>query len=88
MSNDNINLVTTDNTSRCTSDSLTVPGVSEYAPLPNSNQSPPSWDRGPTKEDYNYMQRKFPILHELYVKFINHKILLDPFNFNMFNQYI
>ncbi|XP_075976745.1 DREAM core complex component lin-52 [Anticarsia gemmatalis] len=34
-----------------------IPGVSEFAPLPNSNLSPPSWNRGVTKEDYNYMQQ-------------------------------
>ncbi|KAJ8719714.1 hypothetical protein PYW08_011889 [Mythimna loreyi] len=34
-----------------------IPGVSEFAPLPSSNQSPPSWTKGATKEDYNYMQQ-------------------------------
>ncbi|CAB3247185.1 unnamed protein product [Arctia plantaginis] len=34
-----------------------IPGVSEFAPLPNSNQSPPAWNRGVTKEDCNYMQQ-------------------------------
>ncbi|XP_021201498.3 protein lin-52 homolog [Helicoverpa armigera] len=35
-----------------------IPGVSEFAPLPSANQSPPSWSKGAaTKEDYTYMQQ-------------------------------
>ncbi|XP_049875256.1 protein lin-52 homolog [Pectinophora gossypiella] len=34
-----------------------IPGVSEFAPQHNANQSPPSWNRGLTKEDISYMQR-------------------------------
>lgn len=43
---------------KCPNDSLVVPGVSEFAPLQNPNQSPPPWNKGLSKEDYNYMQRK------------------------------
>lgn len=59
MSNVTINVTNSDDGSQCSTSSFTVPGVSEFAPLPNSNQSPPSWNRGVTKEDYNYMQREF-----------------------------
>ncbi|XP_059062921.1 protein lin-52 homolog isoform X2 [Achroia grisella] len=34
-----------------------IPGVSEFAAMHNANQSPPSWNRGFTKEDINYMQQ-------------------------------
>ncbi|XP_063828642.1 protein lin-52 homolog [Ostrinia nubilalis] len=34
-----------------------IPGVSEFAPVQNANQSPPSWNKGLTKEDYTYMQQ-------------------------------
>ncbi|XP_041981341.1 protein lin-52 homolog isoform X2 [Aricia agestis] len=34
-----------------------IPGVSEYAPQQNSNQSPPSWSGRFTKEDYKHMQQ-------------------------------
>ncbi|XP_026752513.1 protein lin-52 homolog [Galleria mellonella] len=34
-----------------------IPGVSEFAAMHNANQSPPSWSRGFTKEDINYMQQ-------------------------------
>ncbi|KAL0829253.1 hypothetical protein ABMA28_004074 [Loxostege sticticalis] len=34
-----------------------IPGVSEFAPVQNANQSPPSWSKGFTKEDYSYMQQ-------------------------------
>ncbi|CAH0755420.1 unnamed protein product [Diatraea saccharalis] len=35
-----------------------IPGVSDFAPLQNVNDSPPAWNKGFTKEDYTYMQRK------------------------------
>ncbi|CAH1636805.1 unnamed protein product [Spodoptera littoralis] len=34
-----------------------IPGVSEFAPPPSNNQSPPLWARGATKEDFTYMQQ-------------------------------
>lgn len=61
MSEGNVNETNSDEGSQCSTSSFAVPGVSEFAPLPNNNQSPPSWSRGATKEDYNYMQRKLAI---------------------------
>lgn len=58
MSDDNVNVVNCDEVSQSSASSFAVPGVSEFAPPPSNNQSPPSWTRGATKEDYNYMQRK------------------------------
>lgn len=55
----------TDDGSRCSNDSFAVPGVSEFAPLQNPDQSPPSWNKGLTKEDYNYMQREYLHLRRL-----------------------
>lgn len=55
---DGIKNLSNDESSRCSNDSLAVPGVSEFAPVQNPNQSPPSWNKGLTKEDYDYMQRK------------------------------
>ncbi|CAH0727123.1 unnamed protein product, partial [Brenthis ino] len=34
-----------------------IPGVSEFAAMQNPNQSPPSWNKGLTKEDYTYIQQ-------------------------------
>ncbi|XP_032518324.2 protein lin-52 homolog [Danaus plexippus] len=34
-----------------------IPGVSDFVPLQNPDQSPPSWNKDLTKEDYNYMQQ-------------------------------
>ncbi|XP_047997906.1 protein lin-52 homolog [Leguminivora glycinivorella] len=34
-----------------------MPGVSEFAPAQNPNQSPPAWSRGLTKEDVVVMQQ-------------------------------
>ncbi|XP_049885744.1 protein lin-52 homolog [Pectinophora gossypiella] len=34
-----------------------IPGLSEYAPLPNAKQSPPPWNRGLTREDINYVHQ-------------------------------
>ncbi|CAG4953081.1 protein lin-52 homolog [Colias croceus] len=34
-----------------------IPGVSEFAPLLNPNQSPPSWNKGLTKEDMGLIQQ-------------------------------
>lgn len=48
-----------DEVSRCSNDSFAVPGVSEFAPMHNPNQSPPSWNRVLTKEDYSYMHSKY-----------------------------
>lgn len=58
MSGVDVNISATEDNSQCSNDSFSVPGVSEFAPLPNSNQSPPSWDRGLTKEDFHVIQRK------------------------------
>ncbi|KAF9422990.1 hypothetical protein HW555_001533 [Spodoptera exigua] len=43
--------------SQCSTSSFAVPGVSEFAPPPSNNQSPPLWARGVTKEDFAYMQQ-------------------------------
>lgn len=51
-------IATCDEESKSPNGSFTVPGVSEFAPVQNANQSPPSWNKGFTKEDYSYMQRK------------------------------
>lgn len=48
-----------DDGSRCSNDSFVVPGVSEFMATQNPNQSPPSWNKGLTKEDYAYIQSKF-----------------------------
>ncbi|XP_060804268.1 protein lin-52 homolog [Amyelois transitella] len=34
-----------------------IPGVSEFAPVQSGNQSPPSWNKGLTVSDVNYMQQ-------------------------------
>ncbi|KAI8432327.1 hypothetical protein MSG28_004741 [Choristoneura fumiferana] len=34
-----------------------IPGVSEFAPMQNPNQSPPAWNRGLTKDDVVVMQQ-------------------------------
>ncbi|XP_034832548.1 protein lin-52 homolog [Maniola hyperantus] len=34
-----------------------IPGVSEFAPIQNPNQSPPSWHKELTKEDFAYMHQ-------------------------------
>ncbi|KAJ0176029.1 hypothetical protein K1T71_008203 [Dendrolimus kikuchii] len=34
-----------------------IPGVSEFAPLPNTNKSPVSWDKGLTNEDFHVIQQ-------------------------------
>ncbi|XP_072931175.1 protein lin-52 homolog [Epargyreus clarus] len=34
-----------------------IPGVSEFSNMQPGNQSPPAWNKGLTKEDYNYMQK-------------------------------
>lgn len=47
-----------DDESRCSADSFTVPGVSEFAPLQNTNTEVPSWKRGPSQEDIGLMQSK------------------------------
>lgn len=52
------NIANCDEESKSSNDSFTVPGVSEFAPVQNANQSPPSWSKGFTKEDYSYMQRE------------------------------
>lgn len=48
----------TEDIAQCSNDSFVVPGVSEFAPLQSPNQSPPSWNKGLTKDDMNYIQRK------------------------------
>ncbi|KOB65698.1 Lin-52, partial [Operophtera brumata] len=35
---------------------FSVPGVSEFTPLPSTNETPASWNKGLTKEDCAYMQ--------------------------------
>uniref|UniRef100_A0A1E1W0C6 Uncharacterized protein n=1 Tax=Pectinophora gossypiella TaxID=13191 RepID=A0A1E1W0C6_PECGO len=57
MGDGNSSYQNSDDGSRCSNDSYAVPGVSEFAPQHNANQSPPSWNRGLTKEDISYMQR-------------------------------
>lgn len=59
---DGNDIVKTEDVSRCSTDSFTVPGVSEFAPVQNGNQSPPSWNKGYTKEDFTYMQREYAFL--------------------------
>lgn len=56
MGDGNNNASQADNGSPC-SDDFAVPGVSEFAPLQNPNQSPPAWSRGLTKEDVVVMQQ-------------------------------
>lgn len=56
MEKNNVNL-TSEEESQCSNDSLTVPGVSEFAPMPGTQE--PSWNEGLTKQDYTYMQRKY-----------------------------
>lgn len=58
MSDGSDNISQSDEGSKCSNDSFTVPGVSEFASLQNPNQSPPSWNRGLTQEDIIYMNRK------------------------------
>lgn len=41
------------------SDDFAVPGVSEFTPLPSNNESQLSWNKGLTKDDIAYMQRKY-----------------------------
>lgn len=59
MSDNNVNVLNSDEQSQCSTSSFAVPGVSEFAPPPSNNQSPPLWARGATKEDFTYMQRKY-----------------------------
>lgn len=59
---DTVNNFANDDGSCSSNDSLVVPGVSEFAPLHNPDQSPPSWNKGLTKEDYNYMRREYLFL--------------------------
>lgn len=42
-----------------TSADFSVPGVSEFTPLPSATETTASWNKGLTKEDCLYMQRKF-----------------------------
>lgn len=61
--------------SHCSNDSFVVPGVSDFVPLQNPDQSPPSWNKDLTKEDYNYMQRKCSVAY--YSNIILNNIYFD-----------
>lgn len=60
MGDENINVTHSEDGSQSSVD-FAVPGVSEFAPLPSANEVPSSWNRGLTKEDCAYMQRKFSL---------------------------
>lgn len=63
MSEENSTVTHTDEGSQNSTD-FAVPGVSEFTPLPSNNESQQSWNKGLTKEDIAYMQRKY--LHFIY----------------------
>lgn len=56
---------------------FSVPGVSEFTPLPSATETPASWNKGLTKEDCAYMQRKFAIIYLNLVFFSSMKIQLS-----------
>lgn len=53
---------------------FSVPGVSEFTPLPSSTETIASWNKGLTKEDCVYMQRKSSFC------FLNKTILISFVN--------